>query len=246
MGRKQPASPRKPFCVELGTPGTTNIDITVKMGGNGNSQNTTGNWVSGKDFQFNYLGNNVFPINGVTFDYIQVWESGSKVNTTRLEYLINNRLSNDSYDAAAWTNYDNAVKAGETLLSDVTIDQAKVDSAVLQIMDTRNKLTKAGTTAIHTVELVTGDYARVGMQTGLRVVTSPDITALTVTGKTLIVCSSQPQKLLIGGEDTDVKVWLITFDGSTQAGTVDYTISAKGGSTVTTTVTVAYSSFVNE
>lgn len=213
---------------------------------NGNTQNTTDNWVSGKDFQFNYLGNNAFPLNGVTFDYIQVWESGSKVDTTRLEYLINNRLSNDSYDATAWTNYDNAVKAAQALLSDVTIDQAKVDSAVLKIMDTRNKLTKAGTTTIHAVELVTGEYARVGMQTGLRVVTSPDVTALTVTGKTLIVCSSQPQKLLIGGEDTDVKVWLITFEGSESAEPVDYTVNAIGGSTVSQEIEVKYSSFVNE
>ncbi|MBQ8622483.1 MAG: hypothetical protein IJ422_09260, partial [Oscillospiraceae bacterium] len=42
-----------------------------------NSQGTTSDWISGKDFVFSFLGMHSYPINSVTIDYIQVWENCS-------------------------------------------------------------------------------------------------------------------------------------------------------------------------
>ena len=37
---------------------------------------TKSDWISGKDFSFNYLGNTAFPVGNCALDYLQVWESG--------------------------------------------------------------------------------------------------------------------------------------------------------------------------
>ena len=43
-----------------------------------NDQNTTSAWISGKDFVFDYMGTNPYPITG-TVNYVQVWEDGIPV-----------------------------------------------------------------------------------------------------------------------------------------------------------------------
>ena len=44
---------------------------------NGTSQKTTSNWISGKDFSFNYMGaTGGHPLNSCKLDYLQVWDEG--------------------------------------------------------------------------------------------------------------------------------------------------------------------------
>lgn len=187
---------------------------------------TENNWISGKDFVFSYLGTDAFPISDVTFEYIQVWEQGGKVNTARLQYLIENRLLNSTdYTAASWQKYNAAVEAGVTLLKDTAISQGSVDEAVENILLTRNQIlgSYTGATEIKSVELVTGDYAQVGKQTGLKIITSPDVAQVCVGTQTLLTNTSQIQRL--NGEL--VKVWLVTFQrSSTTDSTVTYGIGA--------------------
>ena len=187
---------------------------------------TENNWISGKDFVFSYLGTEAYPISDVTFEYIQVWENGGKVNTARLQYFIENRLPNSSlYDAASWQAYNAAVEAGITLLKDVTVNQAKVDEATERILFTRNQIvgTESGAAVIYSVELVTGEYARVGKQTGLKIVTSSNVAQVCVGTQTLLTNSGRIQTL----DGKQVKVWLVTFNGSsTTESTVTYGIGA--------------------
>ena len=42
-----------------------------------NPRGTTSDWVSGKDFVFDYMGTNPYPINDCTMDYVQAWEDGA-------------------------------------------------------------------------------------------------------------------------------------------------------------------------
>lgn len=194
-----------------------------------------GDWVSGKDFRFHYLGNKNFPLNGVTFDYIQVWEDGGRVNTTRLEYLINTAKAENGtyvnhldYTTETWGNYVNALNAGSAVLNTADLNQSKVDAAVDAILAARNALkTDAGATRIYSVEPITGGKAVVGSQTGIKVVTSPDVVQVCVQDQDLIINSSQVQDLIIDGSQTRVKVWMISWKrNETSENTVTYNISA--------------------
>lgn len=66
-------------------------------------QNTTSNWVSGKDFTFPYIGNCRYPLRQ-EFDYIQVWENGIP--------------STDPIDRYRWeasgTTFKNITSGGQT------------------------------------------------------------------------------------------------------------------------------------
>ena len=42
----------------------------------GTSQNTTSNWLNGRDLVFSYMGTSSHPISNCTINYIQVWEKG--------------------------------------------------------------------------------------------------------------------------------------------------------------------------
>ena len=227
------------------------------------------NWVSGKDFRFNFLGNKNFPLSGVTFDYIQVWENGSGVDTVRLEYLINTARSdsgsfdNDQgYTDASWNAYVSALNNGIALLSSLEINQAKVDLAVDAIMSARNALTTAAVeSVIYSAESVTGGKAAVGMQTAVRVVTSPDIVQLCVGKEQPVIYSSEVQTMEVTDESTgkqelrQVKVWFYSwqYSGGT-AEAVTYGIGAyktydaahtgeqSSKPDAYTTVTIAFSS----
>ena len=63
----------------------------------GDSQGTTSNWVSGKDFKFSYAGTVNHPIHNCKLKYIQVWGNGvqdqvDEPNTYRWE-TVNNKLT---------------------------------------------------------------------------------------------------------------------------------------------------------
>jgi len=187
---------------------------------------TENNWISGKDFVFSYLGTEAYPISDVTFEYIQVWEQGGKVSTERLRYLIENRLTGSTdYTSTSWKKYDDAVKAGISLLKDISINQDSVNAAVESIVSARNQIVAnyTGDTQILNVELVTGEYAHVGKQVGLKVVTSPDVAQVCVGNETLLTTSGQIQHL----NGKLVKAWLVTFQRSnTTEATVTYGIGA--------------------
>lgn len=42
----------------------------------GNSQGTTSNWISGKDFCFSYMGTPTYPLDGCKLEYLQIWYDG--------------------------------------------------------------------------------------------------------------------------------------------------------------------------
>ena len=44
----------------------------------GTSQNKTSNWISGKDFEFQYIGNATYPINGCALEYLKIWGRGEE------------------------------------------------------------------------------------------------------------------------------------------------------------------------
>lgn len=198
------------------------INAFTRYQQNSTLKDANSTWLSGKDFVFNYLGNYDFPISGVTFDYIQVWEDGSQVNTLRLEYLINTArdlsgayTNTQDYTDTTWEAYVAALNAGQAMLADVTATQAKVDAAVDNIIFTRNALiSTASTTKIYSVESVTGGKAALGMQCGIKVVTSPDVAQVCVGTQTLIINSSEVQTMLIDGVATKVKVWFLSWQYS--------------------------------
>lgn len=196
---------------------------------------TTDNWVSGKDFQFNFIGNKNFPLNGVTFEYFQVWENGGAVDTLRLEYLINtardangNFTNTQGCTTATWNAYVSALNNGQALLTDATINQKKVNDAVDAILATRNALKVSDTNVtIHSVESVTGGKAVVGMQAAIRVVTSPNVVQVCVDSQDLIISSSEVQDMLIDGKQTKVKVWMLAWKRSaTTDSSVTYGVGA--------------------
>ena len=49
------------------------------------SQGTTSDWISGKDFVFDYVGNIAYPMNG-SYEYLQVWEEGVGYNIEFKDY----------------------------------------------------------------------------------------------------------------------------------------------------------------
>lgn len=184
---------------------------------NGNvDQATASTWLSGKDFTFDYLGNARFPMRDITVDYIQVWENGvsGSADTTRLEYLYNNRLGTRSdYDWDAWIAYSDACDAAWEIINGEDVTQEDVDAAIDELIRTRNELilTDDTTTTIYHAELITGDYARVGQQTGIRVITTPDVAQLCIGTQKLLTCTSDIQEMYVGDELMDVKVWFVSF-----------------------------------
>ncbi|MBQ9762431.1 MAG: hypothetical protein IJV82_05065 [Oscillospiraceae bacterium] len=194
-----------------------------------NTANGTSDWINGKDFVFSYFGNKGFYLEDLTIDYIQVWEDGEGVNTDRLDYLLANTVAyRTDYQADLWEAYQNAMTSAKAVKKDITVNQSKIDEAVDAIIAARNKLVSddySGTSIIHSAELVTGTYARYGKQTGLKIVTSPDIAQVCIGTQDLTVVSSQIQDILMDGVETTVKVWLVSFTRVATAGEEDKTIT---------------------
>ena len=214
-------------------------------------------WVSGKDFVFSYIGVSYFPIGSCELEYLQVWEKGSflyTLNTERLQALLDSRLSQNvngsdvAYEKTSWAAYEEALSNGQVLLDEMNRDttQTDIDNAVEEILRTMRELVvDVGQIAeIKSVELVTGSYARIGKQVGLRVITSANINAFAVDDEQLLVYNCRTQVLKIDGEMQYVKVWLLTWQPDvTTACTVDHTITAYIGTTaaVTASKSIAYS-----
>ena len=200
---------------------------------NGVDQNKKDEWISGKDFAFNYIGNDTFPLVDVNFEYIQIWEDGSKLDTARLEYLLYNWSDPGmGRTAASWSAFVKAWNASRDVLTQVDATQEDVDRACENLMIATNGLviTTAETNTIYSAELVTGDYARVGKQVGVKVITSPDIAQICIGTQKLLSNSAKIQKMVIDGEEKIVKVWMLSFkygsDTSKDGGNVTFGIGA--------------------
>lgn len=201
-------------------------------------QNETVDWVSGRDFTFDYIGNEKYEILDVNFEYLQVWEDGYKYDDSQLLYALSNWSYFSKYgvpdfnygSGSHWSGYIAAYNAGKAVLSQVDATQEDIDLAYENYMRAWNAVVDknfTGETEIHSVELVTGDYARVGKQVGLRIVTTPDIGQICVGTQKLLTCSSQMQMLDTDGDGVQevAKVWLVTFKYGSDA--------SKDGSSVT-------------
>lgn len=183
---------------------------------NGNDQGTTDNWISGKDFIFDYIANDKFSLLDVNFEYIQVWEDGYKYDNSRLEYLIANQEARyEGVTTESWNNYQAAINAGREAMKLVNTTQSVIDAAVDEIISARNQLViPCNETKIYSTELVTGEYARIGKQIGVKVITSPDVAQVGAEVKKhseLYVDSSKIQTMIIDGKETVVKVWVISW-----------------------------------
>lgn len=163
------------------------------------------------------------------------------LDTTRIQQLLDTQLKEQSipgtdisYSDDSWSAYqealDNALQMLET--KDPETTQADLDAAAEAVMMARYKLTaNPGTDIdeaqvallkqtykdyegdeIYSIELLTGDYSRLGQQTALRIVTTPDIAQIGFGNRKILTCTSQVQSLEMNGTATLVKVWLITFD----------------------------------
>ena len=200
--------------------------------GNSN-KNVQDNWISGKDFVFSYLGSESRPLKNCGIDYIQVWEGGS-FDTQRLTQLQQEfdtlKASADKY--VGFDAYQTAVNNSYAFSG----TQEQCDALADAIVSARNQMTQtcdANTDSgeILSVELLTGDYARIGKQVGLRITTAPDVSDIRVDAQELSGVSAmlQTMKLYQNGayQDVLVKVWVVTFDhGLTSAQTADYTVKA--------------------
>lgn len=203
------------------------------------NMNCTDDWISGKDFVFSFMGStgepdgggNVKLLNQCSFDYIQIWEGGS-FDTQRLTQLqqefdtlkasVSGYVGFDAYQTAVNNSYA------------FSGTQEQCDAFADAIISARNQMTQAcdvntDSGEVLSVELLTGNYARIGKQVGLRITTAPDVSDIRVDTQELSSISAmlQTMKLYQDGayQDVLVKVWVVTFDhGLTGAQTADYTV----------------------
>ena len=226
--------------------------------GNSN-KNCTDNWVSGKDFVFSYLGSASRPLRNCNVEYIQVWEGGgfddqrliqlqqefdSLKNSLKntLKVVLNDSLKDSSAedldailearlatDYAGFTAYQEAVAESQNFAG----TQEQYDAYADAIIRARNQITYTGNTGLSgdiiSVELMSGSYARIGKQVGLRITTAPDVTNISVGSEEFVSESAMLQILSmnINGtvEQKLVKVWVVTFDPEiTTAQSVLYTV----------------------
>lgn len=187
---------------------------------NGTNQKTKDEWISGQDFEFNFIGNKQFYLLDVNFEYIQVWEDGYRVDTSRLDYLLANRETRfEGVTDESWNAYQKALTAAEATKVKADVDQSAIDKAVQEVIHYRNLLAvPSEETKILSTELVTGEFARRGKQVGVKIITTPDVVQLEAQAVYLITNSSKIQTLMIDGKETVVKVWLVSWTYGNELG----------------------------
>ena len=219
------------------------------------SMNCNDDWISGKDFVFSFMGstgepeNDVKLLNQCSFDYIQIWEGGD-FDIQRLTQLQQEfqELKASVSGYVGYGTYELAVNNSYTFSG----TQAQIDAHVDAIISARNAMTQAcdsntNSCEIISVELMTGDYARIGKQVGMRITTAPDVASISVGSEEFSSVSAklQTMKLYVDGvyQDALVKVWVVTFKHEiTSAQTIDYSVktyladSTEGEKTLTKTV----------
>ena len=227
--------------------------------GNAN-KHCTDNWVSGKDFVFSYFGSEKRPLRNCNIEYIQVWEGGGFDNQrliqlqqefdglknslkNTLKMVLNDSLKDIpaedldahleaklSTDYAGFAAYQEAVTGSQNFAG----TQEQYDAYADAIIRARNRITYTGNTGlpgeILSVELMSGSYARIGKQVGLRITTAPDVTNISVGSEEFVSTSAMLQMLSLNingtAEQKLVKVWIVTFDPAiTTAQDVLYTVN---------------------
>ncbi|MBQ8577169.1 MAG: family 20 glycosylhydrolase, partial [Clostridia bacterium] len=153
----------------------------------------------------------------------------------RLEYWKANVINEQgSYTADSWKEYVEAKEALESY--DVT---GKTRDEVHDVVSAYEAALTALTVNADATQIISitalSKTVRSGKQVGLKVVTTGDVSALTVADKTLNVCSGKVQTLSDGSV---VKVWLIYFNAGTETGDITYTVNAGNDVTESVTVTI--------
>ena len=192
------------------------------------NKSITDDWVTGRDFVFSYMGSEARPLKECSIEYIQVWEGGS-FDDLRLKQLQQEfeSLQTSAAGYIGFDDYQNAVNASRNFAD----TQEQCDAYADAIISARNKMTQtcdANTTSgqILSVELVTGDYARIGKQVGLRIITAPDVASLSVGTQELSSVSGMLQTVKQNDQDTLVKVWVVTFNHNiTDEQSVTYSVN---------------------
>ena len=152
-------------------------------------------------------------------------------DTSRLQDLVNNAItSQGSITPESWDAYSKALNAART--AKITT-QAEVDNLVKALEAARTALVMpSDTTQIISIEKLSNTVS-VGKTALLRVVTTADVSQLTVSEQKLSVYIGSIQQTE-GGDW--VKVWLVGFHAD-EAGTGDYTVQA-GSVSQSVTITI--------
>lgn len=167
--------------------------------------------------------------------------SGTTTGTTleyelsRLEYWKANVINEQgSYTDDSWAAYNDAKTELENF--DVTGKTRDEVHAVVSAYEAALSALAVNADETQIISITAlSKTVRSGKQVGLKVVTTGDVSALTVDGATLNVCSGKVQTLSDGSV---VKVWLIYFNAGTEMGDITYTVNAGNDVTESVTVTI--------
>lgn len=233
--------------VDNNTTGTPLNSMYTHSSGTLKKTGVQDNWISGRDFVFSFIGSENRPLNQCGIEYIQVWEGG-QFNTLRLDQL---RVEFETYKAnLSGSNGFSAYTAAVNKAGTAFDNQSGYDNLTNEIIVARNQLTQscdANTESgqILKVDLLSGEYARVGKQVGLQIMTAPDVANLTIGSKTLATVSSRIQTIQVQDDDGNyqdalVKIWLVTFkeESASADKKITYTISTylTGSSTAKSSI----------
>lgn len=205
------------------------------------SKSITDDWVTGRDFVFSYMGSEARPLKDCNIEYIQVWEGGSFDDLLLKQLQQEFESLKDSVSGyIGFDDYQNAVNSSMTLCD----SQDQCDAYADAIISARNKMTQtcdSNTTSgqLLSAELMTGDYARISKQVGLRIITAPDVASLSVGTEEFSSVSGMIQTVKLNDQDTLVKVWVVTFNHDiTDEQSVTYSIKTHlaGSNTATATI----------
>lgn len=169
---------------------------------------------------------------------ITVWYENTPV-TSRVQNLLSYEITEQgNYSDASWSEYQEALATAKNLVLTASTTQADVDQIVVALENAQTKLA-VSTVATDIAEIISIEKltatARVGKQIGLKIITSPDVTAVNVVDKELTLCVGKVQSLSSG---ETVKIWLINF-AADAAGSYTYTVNATStNGTVSGTVDV--------
>ena len=171
---------------------------------------------------------------------VEVWYENAP-DATRLNYLLTNDEDNLGYTEASWTAYQTALNNATADNVDIS-SQDRIDELVAAIEAAQTALVmKVDETEILSVEKLT-ETARQGKLVGLRITTTADVAALTVTSGTEDESVMETLSLYTGKVQTlssgkTVKIWLIGFPAE-ELGDFTYTVTGAGTEAVSTTVEV--------
>ncbi len=168
---------------------------------------------------------------------ITVWYSNAP-DTSRLDQMIRSAISDrGAYTEESWAAYQTALNQARNFSASTGTTQAEIDRVMSALEAAQTGLVvSSATTEIISVEKLS-PTAYLGKQVALRIITTPDVAALSISSSAgaeeLSVYVGKVQQLSNG---ETVKIWLVYFPAD-QAGSFDYTIHA-GSASASVNVTV--------